>query len=286
MPWKRRRNRDYYYRNQRIGTRVVSEYVGAGVLAELVAEEDAAERRERATRRRDAQRRRQAIIDLGATPVELSTYAETVKRVVADVLLALGFYRHRRQWRRKRMVEGKARALEIYRKAAPTKDELSELQRLVIEHPSVALIGDLANEAETMFLRGWKKDTARMAVVEARCMQLRAQLGYYEATELERMLIWEVVLCWMDYYRILAAHADQTHEFTMDLMDRWNRVLDSKQHRYLKAIEALARVRRLLRLPHIHVNVDARSVHVNEAITSAAGVPDANLPRLSGEVNE
>jgi hypothetical protein len=40
-------------------------------------------------------------------------------------------------------------------------------------------------------------------------------------------------------------------------MERWERVLASKEARYLRAIETLARVRRLLRLPAVQVNIAA-----------------------------
>ncbi len=44
MAWESRGNGSYYYRKQRIGGRVVSEYVGQGEVAGLVAQLDAIER--------------------------------------------------------------------------------------------------------------------------------------------------------------------------------------------------------------------------------------------------
>ena len=44
MNWEQRGNRRYYYRKRRHGDRVISEYVGAGELAEAAANLDALER--------------------------------------------------------------------------------------------------------------------------------------------------------------------------------------------------------------------------------------------------
>ena len=43
---------DYYYRSKRCGERVVTEYVGSGPVAQLIAERDAEARRQRQEQRR------------------------------------------------------------------------------------------------------------------------------------------------------------------------------------------------------------------------------------------
>lgn len=40
-------------------------------------------------------------------------------------------------------------------------------------------------------------------------------------------------------------------------IEQWDRMLAAKQARYLHAVEALARVRRLLKLPNVQVNIAA-----------------------------
>ena len=46
--------------------------------------------------------------------------------------------------------------------------------------------------------------------------------------------------------------------FTLPAMEQWERVLSSKEARYLRAISELARVRRLLNLPAPQVNINLR----------------------------
>src|SRR5262249_10341925 len=95
MGWKQRGNRAYYYRSHRNGKRCTSEYIGAGVRAERAARFDTVARIE-ATVERD---RRRALMDLASEPAELRAYTDAVRAAVADVLTALGFHRHKRQWR-------------------------------------------------------------------------------------------------------------------------------------------------------------------------------------------
>lgn len=99
MGWETRGNSRYYYRKARAAGRVVSEYVGAGLLAEAVAGADELERDER--RRAAAEWR--AIVDADRRHAEaLAEIDDLVKAAVAAVLIVNGYHTHRRQWRRAR----------------------------------------------------------------------------------------------------------------------------------------------------------------------------------------
>jgi len=99
MGWEKRGGRSYYYRKKRVGQRVVSEYIGIGPLAELLAEADALERVER-TQQREAERRvREEMQVLDWQADEL---AELVRALTHGVLLAAGYHVHKGQWRKRR----------------------------------------------------------------------------------------------------------------------------------------------------------------------------------------
>ena len=99
MGWETRGNGTYYYRKVRRGSRVMSEYIGAGVLAEVYAELDADARDEAAAARAawaatvQAERRHD---------VALAEVDELVQGMTAAVLIAAGYHTHGRQWRRQR----------------------------------------------------------------------------------------------------------------------------------------------------------------------------------------
>jgi len=77
----------------------VSEYVGTGPLAELLAEADALERMARAERRKAERRVREEMQALDQQADEL---AELVRAVTYGVLLAAGYHIHKGQWRKRR----------------------------------------------------------------------------------------------------------------------------------------------------------------------------------------
>ncbi len=101
MAWETRGGRRYYYRKRRVGRHVVSEYVGAGFLAEMAAAQDE-ETRESARRQAERHERRPTDTDRAADD------ALRQARVLADgVLLLAGLRCHRGQWRRPRRRGGK-----------------------------------------------------------------------------------------------------------------------------------------------------------------------------------
>jgi hypothetical protein len=113
MAWEARGRRRYYTRSRRANGRVVREYVGAGPVAELAAAADAlrrADRRAAAEARRAEQARwREALARL----LELSRAVDVVVRAA---LLAGGFHRHDRTWRKKRNVNSDDNAPEAARR--------------------------------------------------------------------------------------------------------------------------------------------------------------------------
>jgi hypothetical protein len=100
MGWER----GYYYRVRKVNGRVVREYVGAGEIAELVAQMDALERERR---RLEALDQRQEKGELKALDTELKTANEMIDLVARAALLAAGFRQHKRgEWRKRREQDG------------------------------------------------------------------------------------------------------------------------------------------------------------------------------------
>ena len=77
----------------------MSEYVGSGPLAELLAEADVLDRAERTERCEAEQREREGlrVLDRQADDV-----AELVRALTCGVLLVTGHHTHKGQWRKRR----------------------------------------------------------------------------------------------------------------------------------------------------------------------------------------
>ncbi len=92
---------------------------------------------------------------------------------------------------------------------------------------------------------------------------MRDDLGYQGAPVLEQLLIEHVALAWLEYDRVLIVYAQKTTEsHTTEAGLYWDRRLSSAQQRYLRAIETLARVRRLSRDVPLQINIGGQQVNV------------------------
>jgi signal recognition particle GTPase len=99
MGVEQRKGNLYYYRKRRDGDRVVSEYVGGGLVVSLVERQAEIERAQRAAElaQRHAERMSLAEIDR-----QMDQFSNLVDSVMAAELLTLGYHQHKRQWRRRR----------------------------------------------------------------------------------------------------------------------------------------------------------------------------------------
>mgnify|MGYP007086306384 FL=1 len=145
-----------------------------------------------------------------------------------------------------------------------TAEDRAEFSRLLTEHPAAwraagdvmehtaqALIDDLGGKShlvQTSLQTGWTRLTVDLA---------RPGDG-----ELERLLVQQVVLCWLKlaYTEYQHRHYLTTGTTTITQADFWERRLSAAQHRYLRATETLARVRRL-QLPAVQVNIAEQQVN-------------------------
>lgn len=100
MAWESRPNGGRYYtRSRREGGRVIREYVGCGSKGVLAAAADADHRAEREAERAMIRAEQEQVRALDAEIVSLHRTFDVVTR---GALLAAGFERHKRQWRKRR----------------------------------------------------------------------------------------------------------------------------------------------------------------------------------------
>ena len=99
MGWETRGNGSYYYRKVRRGGRVCSEYVGRGLVADILADIDDDARHDAQVQ----QQARRAEVDAERhTAATLAEVDRMVQHMTAAALIAAGYHTHRRQWRRQR----------------------------------------------------------------------------------------------------------------------------------------------------------------------------------------
>lgn len=109
-----------------------------------------------------------------------------------------------------------------------------------------------------------KNEIEYLKAVFVRMVSLRSSLGTKEATPLERLLIDQVAACAVRVGILELLESSQSLGAMSTLQGRClERRLHNARRLYFRAIESLARVRRLLKLPAIKIGVAAVSVTNN-----------------------
>lgn len=150
--------------------------------------------------------------------------------------------------------------LDAVDKKKPDPAAVAEFAQALKDKPELArIMANVSGWVQKGIIQnlGQAPRSVEMALAQ-RPAQLRAELGYNEATPLERLLIDHVVTCWLRQqdtelrYTRMMTNGDTT----LAQGDYWERRLSGAQRRYLRAVETLAKVRRLLRLPPVmQVNI-------------------------------
>jgi hypothetical protein len=96
MAWEERSGRRYYYRKRRDGDRVVSEYVGTGVVADIAENMVNTGEMYQMLERLHF---KQLVAVEEEIDRQLEEYDKAVAVMVRAYLLASGYHQHKRQWR-------------------------------------------------------------------------------------------------------------------------------------------------------------------------------------------
>ncbi len=280
MGWERRKNRQYYYYKRRDGDRVISQYAGAGAAAQAIAALQTNDTRLHAGLR--ARRAPRAPDPLAG---RLDTLAVVTRNLTRAVLEANGYHAHKGQWRKSRMPRAsKALAVAPADLAAPrpgqdtaawlnellTRPQLTPAERAALveafDHlPTIRQqVGDLVTHARAglIGLSAGQGAGVRVAI-EREVDALIAGLGYATAAPLERLLIDQIACCWLNVYDVQRRYASVMSESqTIKHAEYWERKHTAAQHRYLRAIEALARVRKLARPGPLQINIGDKQINM------------------------
>lgn len=299
MAWEtRQRGGRYYTRSSRQGGQVVREYIGGGRVGQLYAEMDAIARQERQAKA-DAWRRESEHME--ARNATIADYCRDVDELVRAALVAAGYRQHNRgEWRRTRMpakTSAPAKAAERSLEQIARDGDQAQLHRVMgdlmnsAQHGDKKAMGKLRDAWNAVGDREWEKtltgpaDAARDKLLEAlgdnlllreawarRTRGLQRDLEGANPTALERTLCERIATCWLDVqFADMQYAAKSVAGMSLQAGDYWRRGQERAQRRYLDAIIALARVRRLLAPIMQQVNIATPgSQQVNIAATGGA----------------
>jgi hypothetical protein len=150
--------------------------------------------------------------------------------------------------------------------AASTED-IAKFRELLRQHPDLwRQGGDLFVHAQNAVADSlFKKQRGVAESIKYGVNRLRDELG--GSTPIERILVDQVVLCKLHLDVRMLQYSREPGRTIQDA-DFLERRLNSLQKRFLRAVEMLARVRRMMHLPGIQINVGEQQIVMNAHDTS------------------
>ena len=154
----------------------------------------------------------------------------------------------------------------------PKPEDVAALQKYLKETPDLwRVVGDLEKLAQDRIMGGMNASRLFTESVKHGVTVLKKELGEEGAPMIERLLIEQAVTCWLELNMTQFAHAGATSKsIPITEAEYWEHRLSASQRRYLRALETLARVRRLLRPNAVQVNIASQQVNVMGDVKPAA----------------
>ncbi len=144
----------------------------------------------------------------------------------------------------------------------PTQQERMALREALKKDEALwRKASDMNSMAQRLLLDKFPAQTREAIQIRLEAMQ--NDLGYAESPVLEQLLIEQVVTCWLNFEYIQIGYVTALKMSTdMANANRWEKLTATAQGRHLRAMEALAGMRRRLRPSALQVNIGAQQVNV------------------------
>lgn len=272
MGWETRSaGNSYYYTKERVGNRVISHYQGNGRVAELFSRVDESRFYIRKLERNQAKAEKESQkYELREANEPIDDVLAKTYKLIAAMLLVTNHHQHKGQWRKSRIkTVGEDKEMHIKvcidqskdldkqfdtllekaKKAKPDSPPVRELRRFLRDHPELwKQLSTLYDVTFDHFLNKDIVDPAAIELFRPTLNDLKDKLGWDNASTLERLIIEGIVLSYMRWITTEFKHVNavsQDHSFKHGLY--WDNRLNQAQKAYLRACEALARIRKLSR---------------------------------------
>lgn len=131
----------------------------------------------------------------------------------------------------------------------PSTKEIEVLRELMASVPTIAsLVGDMAGQARHLLVEQMAANVVIKETILDEVRKLEERLGYQDAPAIEQILIQQIGICWLALYQTQQAYTrSMSTSMTFEQAAWQERRLSMVQGRFLRAVEALAKVRKLAR---------------------------------------
>jgi hypothetical protein len=146
--------------------------------------------------------------------------------------------------------------------------DVKALRKMLNEMPELwRHAGDLARNARSQLLYDDIMAPAIQVAVEVGLKELEKEFDYELALPLERLLIEQILNCWVSHYLTEYKYNHFTSgNMSPETADYWEQRFSASQRRYLRAVESLAKVKKLLRpVPNpVQLNIADKQVNISK----------------------
>lgn len=269
-------SRGYFYRKKRVNGRVVSEYIGGGQVAQILAQLDEREREKRGAQREAVAAQ---IEQWRASDRAAKGAFDFVSIVLGAALQSAGYHQHARgEWRRKRATTNskdmakqtkqtnalaakadfsQTLALAQSGDAQAAREVFAMIKGAASERAFVAVLADVGTRNQKHITEGMGFNTPFLSgAIERQLEIMRADLGGEDAPPLERMLIERILSCWLLVNSLEGQVSNQGHPALSEQLDKR---LQRAHKRHLSAVLALAQVRKL----NISIQINLANQQIN-----------------------
>jgi hypothetical protein len=145
-------------------------------------------------------------------------------------------------------------------KEKPKKADTARLRQVLRNNPDLwQEVCGMARQAISGLLEGDSFSVLSRELYKQEIDGIRRHLGYDDAPMVEQLLIEQVCLCWLRLGVLEYKYSFLTRDMTIAQADFWERRLSATQRRFLRAVETLARVRKITRRTlALQVNIAAQ----------------------------
>ena len=153
------------------------------------------------------------------------------------------------------------RILDRTNKKNPAREDIAALQKALKEYPDLwRKLGDLARLIGDLIIDHTGGSIGIKSSIKHGVEAIRKDLGYDEASGLEKLLIEQIGLAWLNYHTTHWNHQSTLKGGTsFKNAAYWERRLNGAHRRYLRAIETLVRIRKVG--PAVQINIAEKQVN-------------------------
>ncbi len=140
-----------------------------------------------------------------------------------------------------------SKILKRTNKANPSKKDVQALKKAFKDRPEIwGKVGNLTRMTQDLIIQNTKGTAATKESIQYAVKAIRRDLGHEDASPIEKLLIEQIGLAWLNYHMTQWGHESVMDKGTsFKNAAYWERRLNGAHRRYIRAIEALARIRKM-----------------------------------------